>query len=243
MIQLKSPREIEIMAEGGRILAETMALVRERARPGVSTADLDRVAEDFIRSHDGATPAFKGLYGFPGTLCTSINEEIVHGIPSPRRVLREGDLLKIDLGVKFGGMFTDAAMTVPIGDVDQTSRRLLAVTALALLATEAVYLLRYVAASTLSENIVFVLDRILLVIIFVEVLYTVQVSFRQHTLQPEPFLVVGLIAVTRRILVLTAELPKLAKETQGGFVNSMIELGLLTLLIVALVLSVRAVRR
>jgi methionyl aminopeptidase len=132
VIQLKSAREIEIMAEGGRILAETIALVREQARPGVSTADLDRLAEDFIRSRDGATPAFKGLYGFPGTLCTSINEEIVHGIPSARRVLRDGDLLKLDLGVKFGGMFTDAATTVAIGDVDATSRRLLEVTALAL---------------------------------------------------------------------------------------------------------------
>jgi methionyl aminopeptidase len=132
MIQLKSPREIEIMAQGGRILAETIALVRERVRPGMTTLDLDAMAEEFIRSHEGATPAFKGLYGFPGTLCTSINEEIVHGIPSRKRVLREGDLLKLDLGVKFGGMFTDAATTVPIGDVDATSTRLLEVTARAL---------------------------------------------------------------------------------------------------------------
>ena len=77
MIQLKSPREIEIMAEGGRILADTIAMLRERVRPGMTTLELDRMAEDFIRSHPGATPSFKGLYGFPGTLCTSINEEIV----------------------------------------------------------------------------------------------------------------------------------------------------------------------
>jgi uncharacterized membrane protein (DUF373 family) len=98
-------------------------------------------------------------------------------------------------------------------------------------------------ARTLTDNVVFLLDRILLIIIFVEVLYTVQVSFRQHILRPEPFLVVGLIAVTRRILVLTAEMPKLAKETQEGFYNSMIELGLLTVLIIVLVLCLHILRR
>ena len=132
MIQLKSPREIEIMAEGGRILADTIAMLRERVRPGLTTLDLDRMAEEFIRSHPGATPSFKGLYGFPGTLCTSINEEIVHGIPSQRRVLRDGDLLSIDVGVKFGGLHTDSATTVAIGDVDPVSERLLDVTQRAL---------------------------------------------------------------------------------------------------------------
>ncbi len=120
---------------------------------------------------------------------------------------------------------------------------LLAATALALLIREGIFLINYIVTGSLSENIVFVLDRILLVIIFVEVLYTVQVSFRQHTLQPEPFLVVGLIAVTRRILVLTAEMSKLARETAAGFYNSMIELGLLTVLILALVFSLRLVRQ
>ena len=96
---------------------------------------------------------------------------------------------------------------------------------------------------SLAENVVFLLDRILLIIIFVEVLYTVQVSFRQHVLQPEPFLVVGLIAVTRRILVLTAEMSKLAKETQTGFYNAMIELGLLTILIISLVVCLRMLRQ
>jgi len=95
----------------------------------------------------------------------------------------------------------------------------------------------------LADNVVFLLDRILLIIIFVEVLYTVQVSFRQHILRPEPFLVVGLIAVTRRVLVLTAEMSKLAKETQTGFYNAMIELGLLTILVVALVLCLRMLRQ
>ena len=114
---------------------------------------------------------------------------------------------------------------------------LLACVALALLLMEITYFTQYIFAGALSENIVMLLDRILLIIIFVEVLYTVQVSFRQHILQPGPFLVVGLIAVTRRILVLTAELPKMVKESGPVFYNAMIELGLLTLLIVALVVS------
>lgn len=112
---------------------------------------------------------------------------------------------------------------------------LLTAVAASLLVTEIVFFSEYIWAANLSENIVVLLDRILLIIIFVEVLYTVQVSFRQHVLQPAPFLVVSLIAVTRRILVLTAELPKLIKENVGLFQNSMIELGLLTLLVVALV--------
>jgi uncharacterized membrane protein (DUF373 family) len=115
--------------------------------------------------------------------------------------------------------------------------------AFTLLISEVVYFGQYVATWTLAENIVFLLDRILLIIIFAEVLYTVQESFRQHILRPGPFLVVGLIAVTRRILVLTAEMSKLAKETQEGFYNAMIELGLLTILVVALVLCLRMLRQ
>src|SRR3954469_238590 len=116
------------MAEGGRILAATMQLIRREVRAGVTTQQLDDIAEAFIRSHQGATPAFKGLYGFPGTLCTSIDQEIVHGIPSKKRVLKEGDILSIDLGVGFEGYFTDSATTVPVGDVDAETRRLLDVT-------------------------------------------------------------------------------------------------------------------
>ena len=145
MIQLKSAREIEVMAEGGRILGETVEMLRERVAPGVTTGELDEVAEEFIRSHDGATPAFKGLYGFPGTLCTSINNEIVHGIPSNKRVLKEGDLLSIDVGVRYKGFYTDAATTVPVGDVDETSRRLLDVTQRALEAG--------IAAATVGNHI------------------------------------------------------------------------------------------
>jgi uncharacterized membrane protein (DUF373 family) len=120
---------------------------------------------------------------------------------------------------------------------------LLTAIAFTLLITEIVYFGQYVSTVSLSENIVFLLDRILLIIIFVEVLYTVQVSFRQHILQPEPFLVVGLIAVTRRILVLTAEMSKLGKEGQTNFYNAMIELGLLTVLIISLVLCLHMLRQ
>jgi len=132
MIQLKSPREIEVMADGGRILAATIELLRSRVAAGITTLDLDRVAEEFIRSHAGAVPAFKGLYGFPGSICTSINEEIVHGIPSRKRVLRDGDIVSLDVGVGYQGFFTDSATTVPVGAVDELSRRLLEVTERAL---------------------------------------------------------------------------------------------------------------
>jgi uncharacterized membrane protein (DUF373 family) len=119
---------------------------------------------------------------------------------------------------------------------------LLAGIAAALLISEFIFFTQYIFGGILSENIVALLDRILLIIIFAEVLYTVQVSFRQHDLQPGPFLVVGLIAVTRRILVLTAELPKMIKENGAVFQNAMIELGLLTVLIVALVVSIYFIR-
>ena len=129
MIQLKSDREIELMAQGGKILAGAMQTLRKAVRPGVTTSDLDAVAEQFIRGHDGATPAFKGLYGFPGSICTSINDEIVHGIPSKKRVLREGDIISIDVGVGYRGFFTDSAVTVAVGRVDSKNAKLLSVTA------------------------------------------------------------------------------------------------------------------
>ena len=128
MIQLKSTREIELMAEGGRILAATVAMLRREVKAGMSTMDLDAMAEEFIRSHPGATPAFKGLYGFPGTLCTSINHEIVHGIPSKKRVLKDGDVISIDVGVAYKGYFTDSATTVQVGTPDPETQRLLGVT-------------------------------------------------------------------------------------------------------------------
>jgi methionyl aminopeptidase len=132
LIQLKSAREIETMAAGGRILALTHAHLRTAVRAGISTGELDRIAEEFIRSHEGATPAFKGLYGFPGAICISVNDEIVHGIPSPKRVLAEGDIVKLDVGVQYQGLFTDAAITVPVGAIDATTQRLIDVTERAL---------------------------------------------------------------------------------------------------------------
>ena len=128
MVQLKSPRELETMAAGGKILADTHAAVRAALRPGVSTADLDRVAEDFIRSHTGAVPSFKGLYGFPASICASVNEEIVHGIPSSKRILKDGDIISVDIGVFYGGLHTDAARTLAVGSIDAQTQRLLDVT-------------------------------------------------------------------------------------------------------------------
>ena len=132
MIQLKSAREIELMAQGGAILAATHAAMRQAVRPGVTTWELDHIAEEFIRAHAGASAAFKGLYGFPGSVCISVNQEVVHGIPSRKRTLVEGDLVSLDFGVKFQGYYTDAAVTLPVGEVDETSRRLLEVTERAL---------------------------------------------------------------------------------------------------------------
>ena len=128
MITIKSPREIETMAAAGRIVAGTLALVQQHVRPGISTAALDRLAEDFIRSHPGARPSFKGLYDFPATLCTSINQEIVHGIPSPTRVLKDGDLLSVDVGAWLEGLHADSAATFPVGDVAPEVALLLQVT-------------------------------------------------------------------------------------------------------------------
>ncbi|MEK6687168.1 MAG: type I methionyl aminopeptidase [Gemmatimonadota bacterium] len=128
MVTLKSEREIEIMARAGAIVHGTLALMRTLAQPGVSTEDLDRAAEAFIRGHKGAKPSFKGLYGFPKTLCTSINEEIVHGIPSSRRVLREGNIVSIDVGVQLEGLHADSATTIPVGTISPEAERLLAVT-------------------------------------------------------------------------------------------------------------------
>src|SRR5207244_10743338 len=95
---------IETMAAAGRLAAAALALVARHVRPGISTEELDRLAEQFIRSHPGARPSFKGLYDFPATLCTSINQEVVHGIPSSKRVLKAGDLLSVDAGASVAGL-------------------------------------------------------------------------------------------------------------------------------------------
>jgi methionyl aminopeptidase len=128
MVTLKSGREIEIMARAGSIVAGTLAHMREILRPGMTTEDLDAAAEKYIRSHPGATPSFKGLYGFPKTLCTSIDEEIVHGIPSRKRVLEEGSIVSVDVGVHLEGLHADSATTLPVGRISPEAERLLAVT-------------------------------------------------------------------------------------------------------------------
>jgi methionyl aminopeptidase len=119
----KSPEEIEKMAEAGEILARCLTILREKARPGVTTDDLDEIAERFIRQH-GAEPAFKGYRGFPGSICASPNSMIVHGIPGDY-TLERGDILSIDVGVVHDGWVADAAVTVPVGPVSPIAHRLL----------------------------------------------------------------------------------------------------------------------
>ena len=128
MIQLKTEREIETIARGGSVIADLFRELGRRVQPGVSTGTLDHFAEEFIRAHEGAVPAFKGLYGFPGSVCTSLNEEVVHGIPSFKRRLREGDILSVDVGVRLDGWCSDSAWTFPVGELDEASRNLLEVT-------------------------------------------------------------------------------------------------------------------
>lgn len=128
MIQLKTEGEIETIARGGSVIADLFQELGPRVRPGESTGALDRFADEFIRSHDGAVPAFKGLYGFPGSVCASLNEEVVHGIPSFKRRLKEGDILTIDVGVRMAGWCSDSAWTFAVGELDAPTRHLLEVT-------------------------------------------------------------------------------------------------------------------
>jgi methionyl aminopeptidase len=127
MIILKSSRELALMRRAGRIVAQVHECFREMVRPGITTADLERAASRIIEQ-EGATSSFKGYRGFPAAICTSINEEIVHGIPSPRRVLKEGDIISLDVGAIYRGYHGDAAITLPVGQVDEEVQRLLEVT-------------------------------------------------------------------------------------------------------------------
>jgi methionyl aminopeptidase len=130
VIHRKTPEEIEKMAAAGRILARCHEILRRKARPGVTTAEIDETAERFIRSQN-AEPAFKGYRGFPGSICASPNSMVVHGIPGPYR-LKRGDILSIDIGVIYDGWVADAAITHPIGNVTPIAKRLLASTRAAL---------------------------------------------------------------------------------------------------------------
>src|SRR3954466_10569558 len=127
MIQIKSEPEIALMRQAGLVVGRTLDKLRAAVAPGMSTADLDEIAEDAIRG-EGAVPSFKGYRGFPACICTSINSEIVHGIPSRQAVIRDGDVVSIDRGAIVDGYHGDAAVTVPVGEVAPELLELLRVT-------------------------------------------------------------------------------------------------------------------
>lgn len=122
-IQLKTDEQVGLMRAAGLVVADALAATREAVKPGVSTADLDAIAEQVIRDA-GAVPSFQGYYGFPASICSSVNDEVVHAIPSARRVLADGDVISIDCGAILHGWHGDAAVTVPVGEVDLDVRRM-----------------------------------------------------------------------------------------------------------------------
>ena len=126
MIVLKTDREIGYMRDAGKIVGQTLLELKKAIVPGVTTLELDRIADQYIR-HAGAIPAFKGYGGFPANICTSVNEQVVHGIPGSRQ-LKSGDVISLDVGTKLNRYYGDAAITVPVGDVDDELQKLLTVT-------------------------------------------------------------------------------------------------------------------
>ena len=122
-IEIKSAREVKIMKKASRIVATVLSEINALAKPGLSTGDLDEYAEKRIREM-GAEPSFKGYHGFPSSICASINEEVVHGIPSSKRLIRSGDLLKVDTGAYFDGYHGDSCITICVGDVSDEAREL-----------------------------------------------------------------------------------------------------------------------
>ena len=127
MIEVKNDHEIEKMRAAGKVTAAVLKLMTEIVKPGVSTLDLDREAEKTIRSF-GATPLFLGYYGFPGSICASVNEEVVHGIPKKDTILKRGDIISIDTGARLDGFCSDAAITLGVGEVSDEAQRLMDVT-------------------------------------------------------------------------------------------------------------------
>ncbi|MEH1839600.1 MAG: type I methionyl aminopeptidase [Nostoc sp.] len=125
-IEIKSPREIEIMRQSATIVATVLKEISELVKPGMTTADLDAHAEKRIREM-GATPSFKGYHGFPGSICSSINNEAVHGIPSPKKVIRVGDVLKVDTGAYYQGFHGDSCISIAVGEVTQEAAKLIRV--------------------------------------------------------------------------------------------------------------------
>jgi len=131
-IIIKTSEEIALMREAGKIVAEVLQLLTNKIRPGITTAELDEAADEYARNR-GGIPSFKGYNGFPATICVSINEEVVHGIPTYKRRLHEGEIVSLDFGVIYKGLQGDAAVTVGVGQIDQKAKSLIAVTEGALL--------------------------------------------------------------------------------------------------------------
>lgn len=127
MIIIKTNTEIEYMRKAGKLTGETLLMLEEKVKSGVTTEELDRLAEDYIRKH-GGIPSFKGYGGFPASICTSINNEVIHGIPSKKRHLQEGDIISIDCGAILNGWQGDAARTFPVGKVSEEAQKLISVT-------------------------------------------------------------------------------------------------------------------
>ena len=127
MITIKSKAEFETMRRAGRLVAETLDKLQHAVKPGISTAELDRIAYDHITKH-GGVPSFKGYHGFPASICTSVNDEVVHGIPNKRRHLEDGDIVSLDCGAIIDGWHGDAAVTVPVGKIPPEIEQLLRVT-------------------------------------------------------------------------------------------------------------------
>jgi methionyl aminopeptidase len=128
VIHLKTAEEIESIGRGGKIIADLIEEIPQHARPGATTRELDAFCDEFIVSHEGATPAFKGLYGFPGAVCISLNDEVVHGIPSSTRVLQDGDIVSVDVGVRLNGWCADSAWTFAVGEIGEEARSLMEIT-------------------------------------------------------------------------------------------------------------------
>lgn len=133
MITIRTPEEIEKIALASKLTADTLSLMEKTVRPGISTLELDRIAEEYIRSN-GGIPSCKGYEGYPASLCTSVNDMVVHGIPSAKKILRKGDIISIDLVVELNGYMGDSCITIPVGHTNKKNLQLIEVTEQALFA-------------------------------------------------------------------------------------------------------------
>jgi len=127
MVELKSKKEIELIAQSGEILSEVLIKMKEMIKPGISTAEINRLAIKMVKAH-GVKAAFLGYRGYPAAVCVSVNKEVVHGIPSDKVILKEGDIVSLDFGVEREGYFSDAALTVPVGKISGRAQKLIKVT-------------------------------------------------------------------------------------------------------------------